>query len=102
MSKKRNKVCGIDVHKRFFVASILDNEGNCETKRFEQDLDELVSLKNWIPDLGCESVAMESTVEYWRPTFGILNPEINVTIGNAYHMKGIPSKKQMCFMQSGQ
>jgi hypothetical protein len=41
---------------------------------------------------------MESTAEYWRPAFGILNPEINVTIGNAYHMKGIPSKKQMCFM----
>ena len=93
MSKKRNKVCGIDVHKRFLVASILDNEGNCETKRFEQDLDELISFKNWILDSGCESVAMEFTAEYWRPAYGILNPEINITIGNAYHMKGIPGKK---------
>ena len=86
MSKKRNKVCGIDVHKRFLVASILDNEGNCETKRFEQDLDELILLKNWILDSGCESAAMESTAEYWRPAYGILNPEINITIGNAYHL----------------
>ncbi len=58
MSKKRNEVCGIDVHKRFLVASIMDNEGNYETKRFEQDLDELISLKNRILDSGCESVTM--------------------------------------------
>lgn len=93
MSKKRNKVCGIDVHKKFLVASILDNEGNYETKRFEQDVDELISLKNWIIDSKCDSVAMESTAEYWRPAYSILNPVINITIGNAYHMKGIPGKK---------
>jgi len=93
MSKKRKKVCGIDVHKKFLVASILDDQGNSETKRYDQNLDELVSLRNWITDSLCESVAMESTAEYWRPVYGILNPVINVTVGNAYHMKGIPGKK---------
>ncbi len=91
--KKRHKVCEIDVHKKFLVASILDNEGNYEIRRFEQDLDELVSLRNWIIDSHCESVAMESTAEYWRPVYGILNPHINITVGNAYHMKCIPGKK---------
>ncbi len=36
---------------------------------------------------------MESTAEYWRPVYGILNPGVNITVGNAYHMKGIPGKK---------
>ena len=93
MSKKKKKVCGIDVHKRFLVASILDDQGNSETKRFEQNLDELLSLRNWVTDSQCESVAMESTAEYWRPIYGILSPVINITVGNAYHMKGIPGKK---------
>jgi len=93
MSKRKKKVCGIDVHKRFLVASILDDQGNSETRRYDQDLDELVSLRNWITDSHCESVAMESTAEYWRPVYGILNPAIDVTVGNAYHMKGIPGKK---------
>lgn len=93
MSKRKKKVCGIDVHKRFLVASILDDQGNSETRRYDQDLDELVSLRDWITDSNCESVAMESTAEYWRPIYGILNPVINVTVGNAYHMKGIPGKK---------
>ena len=74
MSKKRNKVCGIDVHKRFLLPLSWTMKAIVKLNVLNRIWTKLVSLKNWIPDSGCESVAMESTVEYWRPTFGILNP----------------------------
>jgi len=36
---------------------------------------------------------MESTAEFWRPVYGILNPAINVTVGNAYYLKSIIGEK---------
>ena len=34
MELRRNKVCGIDVHKRFLIATILSRDGKKDTQRF--------------------------------------------------------------------
>ena len=34
MELQRNKVCGIDVHKRFLIATILCRDGKKDTQRF--------------------------------------------------------------------
>jgi len=93
MSIERRKVCGIDVHKSFLVATILDREGNYETKKIYQDLDSLLGLREWILSQTCDSVAFESTADYWRPLYTVLQDKVPVTVANADHIKHVPGRK---------
>jgi len=93
MTRKRSKVCGIDVHKAFVVATTLDRDDNSETKRYKQNFGSLIELRDWILSSKCESVAFESTADYWRPLYMVLEPHITITVANAYHIKHIPGKK---------
>ncbi len=93
MTQKRSKVCGVDIHKSFVVATILDSDGNSETKKFKQDLNPLIELRDWILYSKCESVAFESTADYWRPLYVVLESHIAITLANAHHIKHIPGKK---------
>jgi len=54
MTRKRNKVCGIDVHKAFVVATTLDRDDNSETKRYKQNFGSLIELRDWILSSKCE------------------------------------------------
>jgi len=61
MSTERGKVCGIDVHKGFLVATILYGDGNYETRRLQQNTASLLEFPDWIISEGCDSVDFEST-----------------------------------------
>lgn len=93
MSNEKRKVCGIDVHKSFLVATVLDRDGNCETRRIRQDQASLLTLRDWIQAEKCESVAFESTADYWRSLYLVLEDRVTVTVANAHHIKHIPGKK---------
>lgn len=93
MSKERRKVCGIDVHKSFLVATILDREGKSETRKYRQNLESILELREWIGVEHCESVAFESTAEYWRTLYLVLEDQVPVTVANAHHIKHVPGKK---------
>ncbi len=93
MTSGKRKVCGIDVHKSFLVATILDREGTVETRRVRQGPESLVSLRDWIQAEQCESVAFESTADYWRSLYLVLEGHIPVTVANAHHIKHVPGRK---------
>lgn len=93
MSAEKRKVCGIDVHKSFLVATILDREGNTETRRVHQDIESLLGLRAWILSENCNSVAFESTADYWRSLYAVLQDRISVTVANANHIKHVPGRK---------
>ena len=93
MSLDKRKVCGIDVHKSFLVATILDREGTYQTKRISQDIESLLAFREWVLSEHCDSVAFESTGDYWRTLFIVLEDRIPVTVANAHHIKHIPGKK---------
>lgn len=93
MSKERRKVCGIDVHKSFLVATILDREGDSQTRKVHQNIESLLEFREWIMTEGCDSVAFESTGDYWRPLFIVLQGNIPVTVANAHHIKHVPGRK---------
>lgn len=93
MSSGKRKVCGIDVHKSFLVATMLDREGTIETRRIRQDPESLVALRDWIQSEQCESVAFESTADYWRSLYLVLEGHIPVTVANAHHIKHVPGRK---------
>jgi transposase len=54
---------------------------------------DLLNLSDWLTTHGCSHVAMESTGEYWRPVFNILEGSFEVMLVNARHIKAVPGRK---------
>ena len=93
MSLIINKACGLDIHKRFMIATILDRSGEKKQKRFERDEDGILALKSWVIEERCTVVACESTSDFWVPIYDTLINCILVIVGNARDMKAFTHKK---------
>lgn len=89
--------CGIDVHKKFVVATIgTTNQAGIteyQTKQFSTFTVDLLALREWLKQHSCREVCMESTGKYWIPVFNILETECNVFVANPKYVKGIRGKK---------
>jgi transposase len=93
MSGKREIACGVDVHNKFIVATILSSDGLKLQDRFETSLEELLKFKYWLEENGCHKVAVESTGNYWLPIYHVLEGSVNFILANAYQIKHIPGRK---------
>lgn len=89
--------CGIDVHKKFVVATVgtTNKSGVTEyqTKQFSTFTEDLQRLRKWLKSLSCKHVCMESTGKYWYPVFNILEHDCEVVVSNPKYVKGIRGKK---------
>ncbi len=89
--------CGLDIHKKFVVACLLSTEADGtvqnETRTFSTMTQELLALGDWLRDIGCTHVAMESTSSYWRPVYNLLEGHFDLLVANAYHIKTVPGRK---------
>jgi transposase len=54
---------------------------------------ELLGLSDWLLSFGITHVAMESTGEYWKPIYNILEETFEVLLVNARHIKQVPGRK---------
>lgn len=93
MSGKREIACGVDVHNKFIVATILSSDGLKLQNRFETCLEDLLKFKNWLNENGCHKLALESTGNYWLPIYHVLEGSVNFILANAYQIKHIPGRK---------
>jgi transposase len=88
---------GLDVHKKTVTACVIipKKEGGWrrEIRTFETHTNSLLNMLDWLLSLGCTQVAMESTGEYWRPVFNILETSLEVMLVNARHVKNVPGRK---------
>jgi len=88
---------GLDVHKKVVVATILvsDEHGQLikETRSLETMTASLLALSDWLTSYGVTHVAMESTGEYWKPIYNILEENFEVLLVNAQHIKAVPGRK---------
>jgi transposase len=80
------------VHKKTVVACVRTLEGQ-ETRTFGTMTAELLALADWLLACGCTHVAIESTGDYWKPVFNILEGTCEVILGNAQHVKAVPGRK---------
>jgi transposase len=85
---------GLDVHKKVVVATIFasDASGQVEklTQSFETMTADLLALSDWLLSHNVTHAAMESTGEYWKPIFNILEANFEVLLVNAQHIKAVP------------
>ena len=88
---------GLDVHKKTVVAAIIvPDKGrglHKETRSFGTMTGELLTLSDWLMSLGVTHVAMESTGEYWKPIYNILENNFEVLLVNAHHISKVPGRK---------
>ncbi len=88
---------GLDVHKKSVVACVLTptaaGSGQKETRSFGTMTADLLALSDWLQAYAVTHVAMESTGEYWRPIYNILEGNFEVLRVNAPHIKAVPGRK---------
>ena len=87
---------GLDVHKKTVVAAIIvpDGQGGLhkETRTFGTMTTDLLTLSDWLVGHSVTHAAMESTGEYWKPPFNILESNFEVMLVNAQHVKAVPGQ----------
>lgn len=92
-----DKVVGLDVHKKVVVAAIIvkqeDGSWLEEKRSFGTMTADLLALSDWLLLHGVTHVAMESTGEYWKPVFNILENNFEVMVVNAQHISKVPGRK---------
>ena len=85
--------CGVDVHRDLLVAMIIDVSSRA-SKRFENDVDGISGLKDWLEAEGCRCVVMESSGVYWVALYLALEDTgFDVSLANARQVKAIPGRK---------
>jgi transposase len=88
---------GLDVHKKTVVAAIIvpAPQGGLykETRTFGTMTADLLALSDWLLAQGVTHVALESTGEYWKPVYNILENELAVLLVNAQHVKAVTGRK---------
>lgn len=88
---------GLDVHKKTVVACALvsGSRGQLrkEIRTFGTLTTDLLALGDWLHSLGVQTVAMESTGEFWKPVYNLLEGQFELLVVNAQHIKNVPGRK---------
>jgi transposase len=92
------RCCGIDVHKNSVTVCVLAPLGqlHIETKKrtFRTFTRDLKQLRAWLKNCEVTEIAMESTGQYWRPLWNLLEGEFaKLVLVNPQHIKGLNGSK---------
>ncbi|AKB27894.1 Mobile element protein [Methanosarcina siciliae C2J] len=82
MAGEINKSCGLDIHKRFLIATILIRSGEKQLQHFDRNEDVILSLRNWDASEKCDVVACESTSDFGVPIHDSLIKHLPFIVGN--------------------
>ena len=91
--------CGLDVHQKSITACVLvgkltSSRPKKTQKTFGTTTFDLRSLSEWLKELEVSHVLMESTGQYWKPVWNILEPEdFHLILANPQHIKNVPGRK---------
>ncbi len=70
------RIAGIDVHKKMLAVVVsdveVDGQFEFERRMFGSNPEQLNSLAGWLVEQEAEEVVMESTAQYWKPVWAVL------------------------------
>jgi transposase len=91
------RCAGLDVHKKTVVVCVRlvqsDSTVTRHSRTFGTTTSELLNLVAWLLSLEVTQVAMESTGEFWKPLYNLLEGSFTVLVVNAAHIKHVPGRK---------
>ena len=98
MKAKYRRCCGIDVHKKSIAVCVLPPVGKPETgirrRNFPTFTRDLKQLRTWMKHCQVTEIAMESTGQYWRSVWNLLEGHFEkLILVNPQHIKGLNGYK---------
>jgi transposase len=98
VKSKDRRCCGIDVHKKSVTVCVLAPTGQprlgMKKRKFGTFTRELRQLRKWLKACQVTEVAMESTGQYWRAVWNVLEDEFEkLVLVNPQHIKGLNGYK---------
>jgi transposase len=88
---------GLDVHKKLVVVCVCISDETAkprkETRTFTTMTADLLALSAWLTECGVTHIAMESTGEFWKPLYQLLEGSFTIFVVNAQHIKAVPGRK---------
>jgi transposase len=89
------RCAGLDVHKETVVAAVrcVSVPPHHEVRSFSTTTKGLLELADWLTSHGCTHVAMEATGVYWKPVWHLLEPDFELVLANAQHVRNVPGRK---------
>lgn len=98
MEPSYRRCCGIDVHKKQVTVHVLPPQGQAQGKPLERQFRtfsrDLRSLRGWLKNCRVTDVVMESTGQYWRAVWNVLEGEVpRLLLANPQHVKALAGRK---------
>jgi len=98
VKQNHRRCCGIDVHKNSVTVCVLPPVGQPRTgikkRKFRTYTRDLMQLRGWLKNCQVTEIAMESTGQYWRPLWNLLEGEFaKLLLVNPQHIKGLNGYK---------
>lgn len=92
------RCCGIDVHKASISVCVLPPTGSqqipIKEERFRTFTRDLKRLRKWLINCRVTDIVMESTGQYWRSVWNILEDSFaNLVLVNPLHVKALAGRK---------
>lgn len=88
---------GLDVHKKSVVACGMtpgpQGAKLVEHRTFGTMTADILALSDWLTDKQITHVAVESTGEFWKPIYNLLEGHFEILVVNAKHVKNVPGRK---------
>jgi transposase len=88
---------GLDIAKASLVACVRipgsDGGWRVIKRKFTTMTADLLALKDWLTEYNIARVGMESTSDYWRPVFYLLEQRFDCWLLNARHLRAVPGRK---------
>jgi transposase len=88
---------GLDIAKASLVACVRipGPAGGWRTRKrkFTTMTADLLLMADWLAEQGITRVGLESTGDYWRPVFYVLEGRFDCWLLNARHMRAVPGRK---------
>jgi len=98
MEAEYRRCCVIDVHQKVLSVCVLPPVGSVgrevKEERFRTFTRDLKRLRNWLKQCGVTDIVMESTGQYWRPVWNILEGGfVNLVLVNPVQVKALAGRK---------
>ena len=97
MRLMHKRCAALDVHKKTVTAcprwTQRKGQVRSEVRTFGTTTPELLEMMDWLSEWEATTVAIESTGEYWKPVFNLLEGNFEVLLVNSKHVKQVPGRK---------
>jgi transposase len=91
------RIAGIDVHKKMLAVVVVDaaeeGEDAIQRRKFLTTAEGLDALAGWLASLQVEEAVMESTAQYWKPVWRVLEPQCHLELAQAQSNRGPRGRK---------